>query len=292
MTFFKKIFGREIKNTIVCALKFMPDDVYLKIIYRIKVGKKLDLKRPKTYTEKLQWLKLHDRKPVYTTMVDKYAAKQYITSIVGEEYVIPTLGVWEDFDSINFKLLPDKFVLKCTHDSGGLVICKNKAILDIDKARKKIEKSLKTNFYWVGREWPYKNVKPQIIAEKYMANEDDECLTDYKFFCFNGEPRIIYVSKDKAENPTTDFFDENGKILPIRMRDPNSVNPPKLPEQFDEMKKIARKLSKGMRHLRVDFYIVDEKIYVGELTFYHNGGFSEVKPEEWNYKMGSMISID
>ena len=292
MTFIKKMFGREIQNTIVCALKFVPDEVYLKIIYRIKVGKKLDLTNPKTYTEKLQWLKLHDRKPVYTTMVDKYAAKQYIASIVGEEYVIPTLGVWEDFDSIDFNTLPDKFVLKCTHDSGGLVMCTNKALLDIDNARSKIEKSLKTNFYWVGREWPYKNVKPQIIAEKYMTSEDEECLTDYKFFCFNGEPRIIYVSKDKSANPTTDFFDDNGHILPIRMRDPNSDNPPKLPKQFDDMKRIARKLSKGMRHLRVDFYIVDEKIYVGELTFYHNGGFSEVKPEEWNYKMGSMISID
>ncbi len=292
MTFIKKMFGREIQNTIVCALKFVPDEVYLKIIYRIKVGKKLDLTNPKTYTEKLQWLKLYDRKPVYTTMVDKYAAKQYIASIVGEEYVIPTLGVWEDFDSIDFNTLPDKFVLKCTHDSGGLVMCTNKALLDIDNARSKIEKSLKTNFYWVGREWPYKNVKPQIIAEKYMTSEDEECLTDYKFFCFNGEPRIIYVSKDKSANPTTDFFDDNGHILPIRMRDPNSDNPPKLPKQFDDMKRIARKLSKGMRHLRVDFYIVDEKIYVGELTFYHNGGFSEVKPEEWNYKMGSMISID
>lgn len=286
------MFGREIQNTIICALKFVPDEVYLKIIYRIKVGKKLDLTSPKTYTEKLQWLKLYDRKPVYTTMVDKYAAKQYIASIVGEEYVIPTLGVWEDFDSIDFNTLPDKFVLKCTHDSGGLVMCTNKALLDIDNARSKIEKSLKTNFYWVGREWPYKNVKPQIIAEKYMTSEDEECLTDYKFFCFNGEPRIIYVSKDKSANPTTDFFDDNGHILPIRMRDPNSDNPPKLPKQFDDMKRIARKLSKGMRHLRVDFYIVDEKIYVGELTFYHNGGFSEVKPEEWNYKMGSMISID
>ena len=286
------MFGREIQNTIACALKFVPDEVYLKIIYRIKVGKKLDLTSPKTYTEKLQWLKLYDRKPVYTTMVDKYAAKQYIASIVGEEYVIPTLGVWEDFDSIDFNTLPDKFVLKCTHDSGGLVMCTNKALLDIDNARSKIEKSLKTNFYWVGREWPYKNVKPQIIAEKYMTSEDEECLTDYKFFCFNGEPRIIYVSKDKSANPTTDFFDDNGHILPIRMRDPNSDNPPKLPKQFDDMKRIARKLSKGMRHLRVDFYIVDEKIYVGELTFYHNGGFSEVKPEEWNYKMGSMISID
>ena len=292
MTFIKKMFGREIQNTIACALKFVPDEVYLKIIYRIKVGKKLDLTSPKTYTEKLQWLKLYDRKPVYTTMVDKYAAKQYIASIVGEEYVIPTLGVWEDFDSIDFNTLPDKFVLKCTHDSGGLVMCTNKALLDIDNARSKIEKSLKTNFYWVGREWPYKNVKPQIIAEKYMTSEDEECLTDYKFFCFNGEPRIIYVSKDKSANPTTDFFDDNGHILPIRMRDPNSDNPPKLPKQFDDMKRIARKLSKGMRHLRVDFYIVDEKIYVGELTFYHNGGFSEVKPEEWNYKMGSMISID
>lgn len=290
MNIIRSILGREAQNRIVSCLRFIPDDTYLKVIYRIKVGKTLNLKNPKTYTEKLQWLKLHDRKPIYSTMVDKFEAKQYIASIVGEEYVIPTLGVWDNFDEIDFDALPDKFVLKCTHDSGGLVICKDKSKLDKEEARKKIEKSLKTNFYWIGREWPYKNVKPRIIAEKYMAI-NDECLTDYKLFCFDGEPKMVYISKDKADDPRTDFFDARGNALPIRMRDPNSDVPPTIPEQFEQMKQIARKLSSGLIHLRVDFYLIDGKLYVGELTFYHNGGFSEVKPEEWNHTIGSWIKL-
>ena len=291
MNIMRLVMGREYQNKIVSILRFIPDSTYLKLIYRLKVGKKLNLKDPKTYTEKLQWLKIHDRKEFYSTMVDKYEAKEYIASKIGEEYVIPTIGVWDDFDSIDFESLPEKFVLKCTHDSGGLVICKDKSKLNKKEARAKIEKSLRTNFYWVGREWPYKNVKPRIIAEKFMATDNEECLTDYKWFCFNGEPKLLYISKDKAEDPRTDFFDENGNLLPIRMRDPNSDKPPVIPQQFEKMKQLARELSSDMVHIRVDFYLIDGKLYVGELTFYHNGGFSEVKPEEWNYKMGQMIDL-
>ena len=291
MNIMRLVMGREYQNKIVSILRFIPDSTYLKLIYRLKVGKKLNLKDPKTYTEKLQWLKIHDRKELYSIMVDKYEAKKYIASKIGEEYVIPTIGVWDDFDSIDFESLPEKFVLKCTHDSGGLVICKDKSKLNKKEARAKIEKSLRTNFYWVGREWPYKNVKPRIIAEKFMVTDNEECLTDYKWFCFNGEPKLLYISKDKAEDPRTDFFDENGNLLPIRMRDPNSDKPPVIPQQFEKMKQLARKLSSGMVHIRVDFYLIDGKLYVGELTFYHNGGFSEVKPEEWNYKMGQMIDL-
>ena len=292
MNIIKHLFGREIQNQIVSGLRFVPDDIYLKIIYKLKVGKSLNLDNPQTYTEKLQWLKLHDRNPIYSTMVDKYEAKQYISSVVGENYIIPTIGVWDDFDSIDFDLLPSQFVLKCTHDSGGLIICRDKTNFDKKAARKKIVKSLKNNFYWVGREWPYKNVKPRIIAERYMTPVKEECLTDYKFFCFDGEPKIIYISKDKAEDPRTDFFDANGHVLPIRMRDPNSDVPPEIPEQLGEMKELARKLSHEIKHLRVDFYLINGKIYVGELTFYHNGGFSEIKPEEWNYKIGDMIHLN
>lgn len=292
MNFVRKIMGREVQNALVSCLRFLPDDTYLKLIYRIKVGKKLNLDNPQTYTEKIQWLKIHDRKPIYTTMVDKYEAKKYIESIIGSGHTIPTLGIWNTFDEIDFEKLPERFVLKCTHDSGGLVICKDKNKLDKKEASRKINKSLKTNFYWVGREWPYKNVKPRIIAEKYMTSQNEECLTDYKFFCFDGEPKIVYISKDKAEDPRTDFFDASGNLLPIRMRDKNSDVPPQIPEQFEQMKEIARKLSCGLKHLRVDYYLIDGIIYVGELTFYHNGGFSEVKPEEWNYKLGEMIKID
>ena len=247
---------------------FIPDELYLKIIYKRTMKKSLNLNNPKTFTEKIQWLKLHDRKPEYTVMVDKYAVKKWVADRIGEQYIIPTLGVWKHFDDIDFDKLPEQFVLKCTHDSGGLVIVTDKKKLDKDSAKRKLEKSLKRNYYWDGREWPYKNVPPQIIAEKYMTDEVEDfcldggcsqmqkvekCLTDYKFFCFNGIPKIAYISKDHAENPTTDFFDMDYNRLPIRMRDPNSDTAPRKPECFEQMKELAEVLSKGIPHLRVDF---------------------------------------
>lgn len=271
-------------------LGFIPDESYLKLMYWANTGKKLNLDNPRTFNEKLQWLKLHDYKPEYSAMVDKYEAKRWVASRIGVEYVIPTLGVWDSFDEIEFEKLPNQFVLKCTHDSGGLVICKDKCKLDIKKAKKKIEASLKRNYFFVGREYPYKNVKPRIIAEKFMHDSvNGEVLTDYKFFCFNGKPEIVYISKDKAKEPRTDFFDMEYNLLPIKMRDPNSEVPPGKPDEFEEMIQIATRLSMGFKHLRVDFYVISGKIYVGELTFYHNSGFSEVKPAEWNLKLGAMI---
>ena len=270
-------------------LNWMPDKLYLQILYRLKFGKRLDLRNPQTFNEKLQWLKLHDRKPEYTRMVDKYEAKQYIAEKIGEEYVIPTLGVWERFEDINFDVLPDQFVLKCTHDSGGLVICRDKSNLDIEAARKKITKSLKRNYYYHGREWPYKNVKPRIIAEQYIEDTAEDALTDYKYFCFHGNPKVMYISKDHGKNPCTDFFDMEFQHLPIKARDPNAEVMPTKPEQHEKMKQIAAVLSKGIPHLRVDFYLVNGKIYIGELTFYHMGGFTQIQPEEWNVRMGSWI---
>lgn len=274
-------------------LGFIPDRPYLKLMFWANTGKHLELDNPKTYNDKLQWLKLNDRNPDYTRMVDKYEAKEYIASIVGKEYIIPTLGVWDTFDEIDFSKLPDRFILKCTHDSGGLIICKDKSKLDIGAARKKIVKCLKRNYFVVGREYPYKNVKPRIIAEQYMENHsaNEECLTDYKFFCFEGIPKVVYISKDKAKEPRTDFFDMSFNHLPIRMRDKNSDVLPDIPEKFDEMKRIASKLSKGFKHLRIDFYQIDGNIFVGELTFYHNSGFSLVNPPEWNKKMGEWINV-
>lgn len=195
----KFIKNRETLNTLVSLFRFIPDKQYLQIMYRLRMGKKLNLDNPVTFNEKIQWLKLYDRKPIYTTMVDKYEAKKYVADIIGEEYIIPTLGIWDKFDDINFDLLPNQFVLKCTHDSGGLVIVKDKSQMDKAAARKKIEKSLKTNFFWVGREWPYKNVKPRIIAEKYMEDSNDD-LRDYKYFVFNGIAKALFVASDR-NNP-------------------------------------------------------------------------------------------
>ena len=220
-----------------------------------------------------------------------FEAKAYIAQRIGQEYIIPTLGIWDRFEEIDFEALPDQFVLKCTHDSGGLVIVRDKATLDKDAAKAKIEKSLKQNYYLHGREWPYKDVKPRIIAEKYMEDTANDALTDYKFFCFHGVPKIMYISKDRGNEPRTDFFDMDFNHLPIKVRDPNAEIMPAKPKQFEQMRKIAEQLSEGIPHLRVDFYLINERIYIGELTFFHMSGFTQIKPAEWNEKMGSWITL-
>ena len=272
-------------------LNWMPDEAFLKRKFRLNMGYELDLENPKTFNEKLQWLKLHDRKPLYTKLVDKYEVRKYIAEKIGEEYLIPLVGgPWNSPDEIDFTALPDQFVLKCTHDSGGVIICKDKSAFDIPAAKAVLNKHLKRNFYWANREWPYKDVPPRIIAEKYMEDETGE-LRDFKVFCFNGTPRMMYISRDAAVDTTTDFFDMDFNHLPIRMKDPNSAILPAKPEGFEEMRRIASVLSEGIPHVRTDFYCVNGKIYFGELTFYHNGGFTGIKPEEWNYKVGDWLKL-
>ena len=272
-------------------LNWMPDEAFLKRKFRLNMGYELDLEAPKTYNEKLQWLKLYDRKPLYTKLVDKYEVRKYIAGKIGEEYLIPLVGgPWNSPDEIDFTALPDQFVLKCTHDSGGVIICKDKSALDIPAAKAALNKHLKRNFYWANREWPYKDVPPRIVAEKYMEDETGE-LRDFKVFCFNGTPRMMYISRDASVDTTTDFFDMDFNHLPIRMKDPNSAILPAKPEGFEEMRRIASVLSEGIPHVRTDFYCVNGKIYFGELTFYHNGGFTGIKPEEWNYKVGDWVKL-
>lgn len=274
--------------------KIIPDQFYLALRFKRRFGRFPNYNNPKSFSEKLQWLKLYDRRPEYTTMVDKYAVKKYVADRIGEQYIIPTLGVWDEFDDIDFDKLPNQFVLKCTHDSGGLVICKDKSELDIEEARKRINISLKRNFYYIGREWPYKNVKPRIIAEQYMEDSDTEELRDYKFFCFDGVVRAMFIASERqSENDETkfDFFDENFNHLPFTNGHPNADVPPSKPACFDQMKQLASQLSKGIPHLRVDFYEVDGKIYFGELTFSHWSGLMPFKPEEWDYKFGSWIKL-
>jgi len=259
------------------------------------MGKKLNLDNPKTFNEKLQWLKLYDRNPLYTTLVDKYAVRQYIKDTIGEEYLIPLVGgPWKTFDEIDFDALPDQFVLKCTHDSGGLVICRDKSKLDKEKARRKIEKCLKTNYYYGNREWPYKNVPPQIIAEKYMTDTLTAELRDYKFFCFDGMVKALFIATERAnetEETKFDFFDENFQHLPFTNGHPNAAKLPEKPKRFELMKELAAKLSKGIPHVRVDFYEVDEKVYFGELTFFHWSGLVPFNPPEWDQKVGDWITL-
>ncbi len=271
----------------------LPDKEYIKLIGWIN-GMKFNLDNPKTFNEKLQWLKLYDRKPEYTRMVDKYEAKGYVAERIGKEYIIPTLGVWDKFDNIDFNSLPDQFVLKCTHDSGGLVICKDKSRLDIKAARKKINKHMKRKYFYIWREWPYKDVKPRIIAEKYMEDEKTAELRDYKFFCFNGEAKLLFIATDRqtaGEETKFDFFDMEYNHLPFTNGHPNAAVPPEKPMCFDEMRSLAEKLSAGIPHLRVDFYEVNGRVYFGELTFSHWSGMVPFDPVDWDDKLGEWIDL-
>lgn len=275
-------------------LKWMPDELYLKLIFETRMGKKLNLNDPQTYNEKLQWLKIHDRKPEYTTMVDKYEAKKYAAEKIGQEYIIPTLGVWDKFDDIDFDSLPEQFVLKCTHDSGGLAICRDKSKFNKDAARAKIERSLKRNYYWSSREWPYKNVKPRIIAEQYMEDAETAELRDYKFLCFGGVVKALFIASERqkeGEEVKFDFFDKDFKHLDLRQGHPNAANCPEKPENFEDMKLLAEKLSTGIPQLRVDFYEVNGKVYFGELTFSHFSGMISFEPEEWDKTLGQWIQL-
>ena len=254
----------------------------------------LNLDNPKTFNEKLQWLKLHDRKPIYTTMVDKYEAKNYVANIIGEEYIIPTIAVYDRVEDIDFDALPKRFVMKCTHDSGGLVICKDKSKLDKDAALKTLNHFLHRRYYYQNREWPYKNVKPRIIVEKYMEDEKTKELRDYKFFCFDGVVKALFIASErqkKGEETKFDFFDEEFRHLDIKNGHPNADTPPAKPQTFEQMKKLAEKLSLHIPHLRVDFYEVDGKVYFGELTFSHWSGFVHFEPKEWDEKFGEWINL-
>ena len=272
---------------------FMNDETYLKMMYKVHMGKTLHLDHPQTFNEKLQWLKIHDRNPLYTTMVDKYAVKKYVADKIGKKYIIPTLGVWDHFDDIDFDTLPNQFVLKCTHDSGGLVICKDKEKLDKKATKAKIEKCLKRNYYWSGREWPYKNVKPRIIAEKYMADDMDTELKDYKLMCFNSKVKATFVCtnrfSDQGLNVT--FYDTNWEKLPFERHYPMDEKDISQPKSYEEMVKVAEKLAQHISFVRVDFYEVKGKPYFGEMTFYPGSGLEEFNPAQWDKTLGDLIEL-
>ena len=276
-------------------LKWMPDKMYLKIAFRGRMDRKLNLENPTTFNEKLQWLKLYDRRPEYIQMVDKYEAKKYVAGILGEKYIIPTLGVWDSFDAIDFSSLPNQFVLKCTHDSGGVVICKDKTHFDKEAARKKINKCLKRNYYDMNREWPYKGVKPRILAEQYMEDESGFELKDYKFFCFDGTPEFLFVACDRStpnEETKFNFYDMDFNFLPFTNGHPNAQDGRiTKPTAFDEMKRLAAVLAAGLPHARIDFYDINGKVYFGEITFYHWSGMMPFDPPEWDEKLGEYIQL-
>ena len=284
---------RFIINNYLGFYKFISDEEFLKKLYKVVFNKNLNLELPQTYSEKLQWLKLHNRKPEYTMMVDKYKVREYISKTLGDEYLIPLLGVWDNPDEIDFTLLPDQFVLKCNHDSGGLCICKNKADFNIKKAKKKLRKSLKTDYYLQFREWPYKDIKRKIIAEEYMVDESGTELKDYKFFCFNGEPKYCQVIAGRDDVMTIDFYDKEWQHQ--NFHEPKNYPFAKKqlakPENYELMLNLAEILAKDIPFSRIDFYNINGHVYFGEITFFPTTGIGGFEPEEWDLKFGKMIDL-
>ena len=266
---------------------------FLRCMYRINMGKELNLKNPVTYTEKLQWLKLYDHRPEYARMVDKYTVKEYIAEKIGPEYVIPLIGVWDKVEDIDFDKLPRQFVLKTTHDSGGIVVSKDKDKLDIPAAKRKLRYFLKRNYYNHNREWPYKNVPHRIIAESYMEDSSQGELRDYKFFTFGGVPKVLYIAQGRGLGGETvaDFFDMDFNHLPFTIDHDMAPIPPEKPRNFELMKELAAKLSAGTPQLRVDFYEVDGKVYFGEMTFFHCSGMEAFHPEVWDRTFGDWVTL-
>lgn len=271
----------------------VPAEVFLKKLYRICMERELDLENPKTYTEKLQWLKLYDHRLEYTKMVDKYAVKQHIAKKIGPQYVVPLLGVWDRVEEIDFDVLPNRFVLKTTHDSGSYVVCKDKNKFDIPAARKRMAKALKRKYYEHNREWPYKNVVPRIIAEAYMEDSQFGELRDYKFFTFGGVPKVLYIAqgRGKGEPTVADFFDMEFNHLNFTIDHEMAAIPPEKPKCFEEMKHLAAMLSEGTPQLRVDFYEVDGRVYFGEMTFFHCSGMEAFHPEKWDRIFGDWVIL-
>ncbi len=278
-----------------CA-RIIPDETYLKAVYRIRLGKKLCIDPPSTLNEKGQSIKLNERNPKYTNMVDKYEVKKIVGDLIGEEHVIPTLGVWEKYEDIDFSALPNQFVLKCTHDSGSVVVCKDKNEFDFHKCRRKLNSAIRRNFYWAGREWPYKNIPPRIIAEPFIPSLGNENSREYKITCFNGKLGFSTICSGIAHSKLSvrknDHYDKEFNSLPFWSFYEHSSNPIKeKPAELDEIIEFAEKIAQGTSYLRVDFYFADGIIYFGEATFFTWGGFNKFVPEEWDKILGDMLKL-
>lgn len=290
----RNVFSRNFRENMMFALSFLPDKPYLQLFYFATTRKFINFKDPKGFNEKLQWLKIYDKHPEYSKLVDKYAVREHIAETLGEEYLFPLIGKWESFDEIDFKSLPEQFVLKCNHDSGSTKVIRDKSALsqvDFDEMNKFFTKKLKRDFFFAGREYPYKGIKPCIIAEQLMVNEEaPECsIDDYKFYCFNGEPKMMLMVTDRETDCRFDFFDMDFNHLDVKRHVPNSDKPIEKPKMFDEMKEIATKFAKDKKFVRIDLYELGGKIYFGEYTFFAGGGFQLFHPAEWERKLGDWI---
>lgn len=302
MNIFKKILKyifddcyRFDKNTFFGFYDSMDDKKYICRCFKKKLKKDLDLDSPISFNEKLQWLKINDRNQLYTTLVDKIAVKEYISKVIGKQFIIPTIGVWDSPEEIDFESLPDKYVMKCNHNSNmGLCICKDKSNLNVEKVKKELRQGLKRNYYYSGREWPYKDVPPKILAEMYLENSETGGLTDYKIHCFNGKPKFILVCKDRFSQSglTEDFFTIDWEHMSVkRPNHRNAASPIPRPDKLEEMLSLAEKLSESIPFVRVDFYLIDGNVYFSELTLYPASGFVSFDPEEWDKTFGDWLIL-
>lgn len=269
----------------------LPSKPYLSLRYFAVFKRFPRWEEPQLFTEKLQWLKLYGFKKEYVQLVDKILVKDYVKMRIGEDYIIPTLKTWDKPEEIDFEELPDKFVLKCNHDSGNVIICKDKKTLNAEEVRKKLAKQLKTNYYLNGREKPYKFVHRRILAEEYLQDVDSGEARDYKFFCFNGEPRLLFVASERQTDVKFDFFDMDFNRLSLKNGHENSQKVIEKPMRFSEMVEIAKTLSAGMPHVRIDLYEINGKVYFGEITLYHFNGLMKFDPESWDEKLGSWLTL-
>ena len=274
------------------ASHLIPDKTYLKWQYRANLGKKLNLKNPQTFNEKLQWLKLHNKQPLFTQMVDKYAVRDYVAAKIGEERLVPLLGVWDRAEDIDFDALPDKFVLKCNHDSGSVIICKDKSTFDREAAVKKLRKKLKRDMFYWSREWPYKNISKKIICEEFMQDQNFDVLNVFKVMNFsNGNQIIQVIQDDKTEKESIDYFDPKWNRLEMKQGFPNSEVPLPKPKTLDTMLSLAKELSEGFPFLRTDFYEINGEVYFSEFTFFSDAGMCKFEPKDWDMKLGSWMEL-
>lgn len=299
----KRLF-KEGPRSFICAIydnlryldifKALSDKQFIKITYWIHFGKRLNLENPQTFNEKLQWLKIHNRKPIYNIMVDKCAVKQYVANVIGDEYITKNYGSWNSFNEIDFSKLPDRFVLKCNHDSGSVCFCREKKSFDLNRAQYILSRGLRKNLYYWGREWPYKDVKPCVFAECFLEDTADGDLKDYKLFCFNGKVKCFKIDFGRFTDHHANYYDCQGKLLPIsELVCPSKKNHIlRIPSSLSTMIELAEKLSADQPFLRVDFYNVEDRIYFGELTFYPASGLSPFTDMKADYLLGSWIDLN
>ena len=273
--------------------RIFPDSLQISLSYRLRIGKKLNLEEPRSFNEKLQWLKLNDRNPFYTNLVDKYSVRQYIKDTIGEKYLVPLISVYDRVEDIDYSFLPERFVLKPTHTSGNVIVCRNKADLDIKNTNIVLNKWMKREYFWYHREWPYKNIIPRIICEEFLVDESGYELKDYKFYCFNGDPKLIQVMSNRnSGNYSINHFDKDWNVIEIKRKSHNpSPNNIKRPEMLADMLQICELLSKDIPFVRVDLYFANNSIYFGELTFYPVSGYVDYVNEEDDYLLGSWVDL-